>query len=281
MGGSTRPDTKTRPEAGDSKSTVVRPQLSVRRRRLFALMATSLPFLLLGLLEVYLRLGGYGYDTAFFKMDRDDSGKEILLNNDSFMFRFFPPALARWPGSFRLIAKKPAEVQRIFIFGESAAMGDPQPTVGPARVLEVLLREKFPGQKFEVVNLGVTAINSHVSLPIAQDVAARGQGDIWLIYMGNNEMVGPFGAASVFGARAAPLSVVRLNLAIQKTRVGQLTVSLLHHLGGKPKNASWGGMKMFLQNQVPPDEDHRKTVYQNFDRNLRDIVRSGQRSGAL
>jgi len=42
--------------------------------------------------------------------------------------------------------------------------------------------------------------------------------------MGNNEMVGPFGAATVFGAKAPPLGFVRLNLAIQKTRVGQLLV---------------------------------------------------------
>lgn len=265
---------------GALKSAAACPVFSRRRRLLFVLLALSLPLVLLGLLEVCLRLGGYGYNPAFFKMERDASGKKILLNNDSFMFRFFPPELARWPGSFKLEAEKPAEVQRIFIFGESAAMGDPQPSVGPAHIMEVLLREKFPGQKFEVVNLGITAINSHVILPIARDVAAHGRGDIWLIYMGNNEMVGPFGAASVFGARAAPLPLVRFNLAIQRTRVGQLAVSLLHRLGGKSKKSSWGGMEMFLQNQVPPADARRETVYQNFDHNLRDMVRAGQRSGA-
>lgn len=56
-------------------------------------------------------------------------------------------------------------------------MGDPQPAYGASRYLEVLLRERFPHEKFEVVNLGVTAINSHVILPIAREVASRGQGD--------------------------------------------------------------------------------------------------------
>jgi tetratricopeptide (TPR) repeat protein len=240
----------------------------------------ALPLVLVGLLEVCLRLGGYGFDPAFFQVGRDDSGKKVLRNNDSFILRFFPPELARWPASFNLAAEKPADVQRIFIFGESAAMGDPQPSVGPSHILGVLLRERFPEHKFEVINLGITAINSHVILPIARDVAARGRGDLWLVYMGNNEMVGPFGAASAFGARAVPRPVVRLNLALQKTRVGQFATSLLRQLDGESPKHAWGGMEMFLQNQIPPDNPGRETVYRNFDRNLRDLVHAGQAGGA-
>lgn len=254
--------------------------MSRGKKWLFRVTALALPFLALLLVEIGLRIGGYGYDPAFFKMEREGTGKKFLINNDRFTLRFFPPELARWPGTFKLAAEKPADVQRIFILGESAAMGDPQPSLGASRHLEILLRERFPGQKFEIVNLGITAINSHVIRPIAQEIAARGQGDIWLIYMGNNEMVGPFGAATVFGSRAPPLAAVRGNLAIQKTRVGQLAVSWLRGLGGKSKNASWGGMKMFLQNQIPPNDPRRETVYQNFASNLRDIVQTGRASGA-
>jgi tetratricopeptide (TPR) repeat protein len=268
------------PAPPEKKPAAPRPPLSPGRKWSFRFVALSLPFLALALVEVVLRLAGYGYDPAFLKVERAADGKKYLINNDRFTQRFFPPELARWPGTFKLAVEKPTDVQRIFIFGESAAMGDPQPSLGASRYLEVLLREKFPDQKFEVVNLGITAINSHVILPIAQDIAAQGQGDLWLIYMGNNEMVGPFGAATVFGSRAPPLSAVRFNLALQKTRLGQLAVASLRNLGGKPKNASWGGMKMFLQNQIPPDDPRRETVYQNFDCNLRDIVALGQGSGA-
>jgi hypothetical protein len=239
-----------------------------------------LPFLVVALIELALRIGGYGYPTDFFKVDRDASGKAWLVNNDQFTLRFFPPELARWPSPFRISEEKPANIQRIFILGESAAMGDPEPSVGASHYLEILLRERFPGQAFEIVNLGITAINSHVIFPIARDVAARGRGDIWLIYMGNNEMVGPFGAATVFGARAWPLSAARLNLAIQKTRVGQLALQCLRALGGKSKNAGWRGMKMFLENQVPPDDPRRETVYRNFKSNLQDILHAGRKSGA-
>ncbi len=247
---------------------------------LFRLAAVALPLVVLLILELILRVSGVGYATSFFQAEQSPDGKKYWVNNDRFTLRFFPPELARWSGTFQLLADKPAEVQRVFIFGESAAMGDPQPSVGASRYLEILLREKFPGQKFEIVNLGITAINSHVILPIAKDVAARGQGDIWLIYMGNNEMVGPFGAATVFGSRAPALSAVRFNLAVQNTRVGQLAVKWLRNLGGKPSNSTWGGMKMFLQNQIPPDDARRETVYKNFDQNLRDIVTLGRDSGA-
>ena len=245
---------------------------------LFRLLAVLLPVVALGLLETGLRLGGYGYSTAFFK-EVSYEGKPFLVDNETFVRRFFPGELARWPSSFKIEPVKPKDTIRIFVLGESAAMGDPQPAFGAGRYLAVLLRERFPGTKFEVINLGITAINSHVILPIARDCANR-QGDIWIIYMGNNEMVGPFGATTVFGSRAPPLALVRLNLALQKSRTGQLLVSFLRNLGGKSKNTSWGGMQMFLENQIPPGDARKETVYKNFAANLRDIVEAGLDSGA-
>jgi tetratricopeptide (TPR) repeat protein len=271
---------KTAAPVSQKPDEPARKPLSRGRLWLFRLTALTLPFVFLIILEILLRIAGVGYPTNFFRTERGSDGKDYLLNNDRFTLRFFPPELARWPGTFKLLADKPSDVQRIFIFGESAAMGDPQPSVGASRYLQILLREKFPDQKFEIVNLGITAINSHVILPIAEDVAARGRGDIWLIYMGNNEMVGPFGAATVFGSRAPALSAVRFNLVVQKTRVGQLAVNWLRNLGGKPANSTWGGMKMFLQNQIPPDDTRRETVYKSFGQNLRDIVALGRESGA-
>jgi tetratricopeptide (TPR) repeat protein len=202
-----------------------------------------------------------------------------LLNHEAFCQRFFPPQLVRWPDPFNMAAVKPPDTIRIFVFGESAAMGDPQPAYGAGRYMEVLLRDRFPQKKIEVINLGITAIDSHVILPIARECAPR-QGDFWIIYMGNNEMVGPFGAATVFGARALPRWAAQLNLAIQKTRTGQLLVASLRKLGGNSKNTSWGGMEMFLENQIAPADSRKDTVYHNFDGNLCDIVSAGVNSGA-
>ena len=105
--------------------------MSPYRKWLFRLIAlVVMPLLLLlvagGLLETGLRIGGYGYDTSFFR-SISVNGHEYLLNNENFCQRFFPPQLVRWPDPFKIDAVKPPDTIRIFIFGESAAMGDPQP----------------------------------------------------------------------------------------------------------------------------------------------------------
>jgi tetratricopeptide (TPR) repeat protein len=253
--------------------------LSQGKRWLFRIiLLVVLPALLLGGLEAGLRLVGYGFSPDFFKKIRRD-GKDYYINNENFTLRFFPPQLARWPDPFIFPAQKAPDTIRVFVFGESAAMGDPQPAFGASRYLEMQLRGKFPGKKIEMINLGITAINSHVILPIARE-CARHDGDFWIIYMGNNEMVGPFGAATVFGAQALPRKLAQLNVALQATRTGQLLVSCLRKLGGKAKNTSWGGMEMFLENRIAPGDPRKETVYRNFEGNLRDIVALGVNSGA-
>jgi tetratricopeptide (TPR) repeat protein len=255
------------------------PVLSPRRKWAFRLIAlVCVPLLVFGGLEAALRLAGYGYHTGFF--DTISIGhQKFLVDNENFSLRFFPPQLTRWPNPILMEAQKPAHTYRIFILGESAAQGDPEPAYGAGRYLEVLLRERYPDEHFEVVNAAITAINSNVILPIARE-CARHQGDLWIIYMGNNEMVGPFGGATVFGAKAPPWWLIRLTLAVQQTRVGQLITSLIREFKRNPAEASWGGMQMFLGNQIAPDDPRREVVYRNFQRNLQDILRAGLDSGA-
>ena len=233
------------------------------RRRWFRLAALLLPVVLILLLELVLRLVGYGYPTCFFLRSGD-----AYVENQDFTRRYFPPGLARSPQPIVLKAKKPAGTCRIFVFGESAAMGDPEPAFGFGRVLEVLLRERF-GKPVEVVNVAVTAINSHVIRRIAMDCKAL-EGDLWIIYMGNNEVVGPFGAGTIFGKQVPSRAFINLTLACKATRVGQLLGTLI-----RPKSpAAWGGMEMFLNQQVRHDDPRMSKVYAHFEHNLRDIVKA-------
>jgi tetratricopeptide (TPR) repeat protein len=246
---------------------------------LFRFTLLLLPFLLFGVLEVTLRVGGYGYNPQFFKRVRI-GGDEFLVQNEDFSLRFFPKETVRNPGPLRFPVRKAPGTFRIFILGESAAMGDPAPSFAPSRYLEMLLHEKYPGMKFEVVNMAFTAINSNVILPIARECAAH-EGDLWIIYMGNNEMVGPFGAATVFGRQAPAWPYVRLVTALQRLRTGQWFMELGRRFAGREqKTSAWGGMGMFLDKQITPDSPLKETVYRNFQKNLHDIVRTGVNSGA-
>ena len=251
-----------------------------RRRLLYILIAAViLPLALIGAAELGLRLSGYGYSTHFFRPLRI-GGQEYLVDNDKFGWRFFPPEISRSPTPMRLLAHKPPGTYRIFVLGESAALGDPEPAFGMARYLQALLNERYPQTRFEVVPAAMTAINSHAVLPIARECAAH-EGDLWIVYMGNNEMIGPFGAITVFGSQAPPLWYVRLSLAIQRTRLGQLLASAGRRLtvGAGGHGPSWGGMQMFLKNQIAPGDPRKARVYRAFQRNLEDILRAGRSAG--
>src|SRR5258708_40356595 len=116
--------------------------------------------------------------------------------------------------------------------GESAAMGVRDPSVSFSRVLEIMLKERYSKTCFEVVNVSMVAINSHVVLQIARQ-CAQCQPDLFIVHLGNNEVVGPFGAAGVLGPFSPSLRLIRSNLALKTTRSGPL----LDPLGQSVKKA--------------------------------------------
>jgi tetratricopeptide (TPR) repeat protein len=272
---------KIKKEAVTCKIAFMNPTASSSKRRLWFMRLFAMivvPLFVLGVAELGLRLAGYGYDTSFFSQIRIQ-GQDYYVANDQFGYRFFPPDIARTPVPQRLAVNKSPHTCRIFVFGESAAMGDPDYSYGAWRYLQVLLRERFPGTDFEVVCVAMTAINSHAILPMARECARR-DGDLWIIYMGNNEMVGPFGAGTVFGSRAPGVGFVRTDLAIKTMRIGQLLNSLVQRWGLHSSTpTTWSGLSMFTEHQLRYDDPNRLRAYGNFRRNLADILRAGHDAG--
>ena len=237
------------------------------------------PLLLLAVVELGLRVAGAGYPTRFL-LTRADSSNRTLVQNNQFGWRFFGPQMARVPAPISLPQPKPPGTIRVFVFGESAAFGDPQPRYGFCRMLEAMLELRYPGVHFEVVNAAMTGIDSHVVRPIAYD-AAKADGDVWVIYMGNNEIVGPFGAGTVFGPQVPPLPLIRASLALKATRLGQALDNLRSRFQKVPADKSeWGGMTMFLDQRIAASDSRMKAVYHNFEKNLGDIIQAGQTRGA-
>ncbi len=263
----------------DPASAARAPRFAPRRLWLFRVAALALaPLLALGALELGLRLGGFGYSTAFF-VPAEVHGRRALIPNERFGWRFFGPELSRSPFPAVLSPKKAPNTRRIFVLGESAAFGDPQPAFGLARMLEILLQSRRPESRFEVVNVSMTAVNSHALLPVARD-CARLEGDVWVVYMGNNEVVGPFGAGTVFGPQAPSLALIRASLALKATRTGQLLERALASFRPRPPAGAWGGLAMFLEQRIRPADPRMTSVYAAFQRNLDDLIRTGLRSNA-
>src|SRR5262249_17446851 len=129
-----------------------------------------LPLLLIGLGETVLRICGVGFPTDV-TVPCTVGGRPASCYNLFFTAPFFPPGMITMPQMYAIPAENPPRTFRIFVLGESAAMGDPEPAYGFSRYLEVMLDERYPSMKFEVVNTGSVAINSHVVLPIAKGLA--------------------------------------------------------------------------------------------------------------
>jgi len=251
-----------------------RQPVSGRRKWLFRLVGvTVMPALFLLLLNAGLWVCGYGYPTDFFvKID----GRAAYTTNRRFGWRFFPRAIARTPATYELADPKPDGVYRVFVLGGSAAMGEPQPAFSFGRYLEAMLRDAFPGVRFEVINAAMTAINSHVVREIARDCARR-RADLFVVYMGNNEVIGPYGCGTVFTSHFSSRAAIRASIWLKSTRIGQLMNSL--HLGGDGP-ADWKGLGLFLENQVAADDPGLGDVRGHFRANTTDILNTARSAGA-
>lgn len=257
-------------DSGHTRRAEKRPQRRARRLWLFRLTALIvIPTIVLLLLEFCLRVFGFGYPTGFSLKTRINE-HDVYVHNRQFCWRFFPKDIARTPVPFAVPVARLPDTYRVFILGASAALGVPDHAYGFGRILEVQLRARFPDINFEVVNAAAVAINSHVVLEIARD-CAKLQPDLFVVYLGNNEVVGPYGAGTIFAPISPSLSTIRAGLLLKSTRIGQLLQRLPAAFSSTSAPRSWTGPRMFLEKQVPADGPDLETVYQHFTQNLVDI----------
>ena len=165
------------------------PSPGPHRRPWFRIAAILLPILMVVGIEGGLRGSGLHRQTRFW-IPAGDTGQ--LTPNPGFAARFVGPSLARMPRSIVVDSTPPAKALRILMFGESAALGDPDPAFGVGRFLQALLEYRLPDRRVEVINTAITAPNS---------IETRGPavipGDLrtnsGFLVRGNNELLGPSG----------------------------------------------------------------------------------------
>ncbi len=96
--------------------------------------------------------------------------------------------------------------------------------------------------------------------------------------MGHNEVMGPFGAGTVFGQKTPPLAALRLGLGLKQLRLGQWIASLIDSTEGAD-GTKWKGMGMFLDQQLRATDPQLNWVYASYKKNLSDILATGRRAG--
>lgn len=235
-------------------------------------IAVLVPVLLIVLAESALRLFNVGYSTNLMEPCRVH-GQPYSCYNPFFAAPFFPPGVIKTPQFYTIPNQKPPGTYRIFVFGESAAEGDPDFAYGFSRYLEVMLRDRFPALRFEMVNTGMVAINSSVIRLIARDLASY-KPDFYIVYSGSNEVVGPYGPGTVLTSSFLSRPMIRASIFVRSLRLDQLLSS------AGTQRSEWRGMEMFLNKQVRADSPGLGAAYDNFAANLKDILTAGQNSGA-
>jgi tetratricopeptide (TPR) repeat protein len=264
-------------QPGASNKTEQHSVISAGRLWLFrSIAAVVIPVLALVLLETALRVIGYGYPTsAFVKYGVDN--RAVYCSNINFAWQFFPPKISRQFEPFVVPEEKSHNSYRIFIIGESAAQGQPEPAYCFGRQLRVMLRRQYPSVNFEVFTAAMPAINSHAVARIAKD-CARLKPDLFVVYMGNNEVIGPYGAGTVFAPLSKSLLLIRMGTAIKGTRIGELITSIAGSMKKSPQQ--WTGLDMNLSKQIRRDDEQMRYVYSHFRSNLEDIIKYAQKAGA-
>ena len=250
-----------------------------RRNTRLALAALTLlaPLGLFALLECALRVGGVGSAPTLFS---EIEGRDAYTTNLDFAERFFSGDTTIRPVPAYFGSEKSRDSYRIFVLGGSAAFGDLMPEYGFSRVLGVLLNERYPKVRFEVVNAAVAAVNSHIVLPVLREAAGY-DADLFVVYLGNNEVVGPYGPGAVgtstgMAGTTQSLWRIRASLWARRLRVGQLA----RRIGGlaprgdasSPLPDAATAMERLQRTLVRPGDPDLERSYAHFARNLEDMV---------
>ncbi len=152
------------------------------------------PALIFLCFEIGLRLSGYNAEKRDLFVEYEVNDKYLVVNPE-YVTRYFPsfkPQIASNP--FK--KEKTDSTFRVFVFGGSSTQGFPYNFYYSfSSQLEQKLLLNTQGLHVEVINLGITAVNSYVIYDLAKKIQHY-QPDAILIYAGHNEYYGSFGVGS-------------------------------------------------------------------------------------
>ena len=119
---------------------------------LWLLFSLGMPLLLLAGIEAGLRYAGYGVNLDDLFLSTPD-GQYLYMNKD-ISKRYFTLSQATTGNPEFFKKEKDSRTFRMFVLGESAALGFPYPNnISFQRMLKYALREANPQRDIEIVNL--------------------------------------------------------------------------------------------------------------------------------
>ena len=224
------------------------------------------------MVEIALRLFGFGGYPPFIRsVGTLPQGEQLCIVEPaaSKPYFFANPTRPGYAEQSSFIMPKPKDTLRIFIIGESAAKGYPQPrNLAMSEFLQTMLGDVLPQKRVEVINLGTTAVASFPLVYQVQD-ALRYQPDWLVFYVGNNEFFGAYGTASINAAGTMPLWALKLMRAARGLALVQAVESVVR--AGADENRTLME-QMIGQTFIACDSPLREAAARNLQANLGDML---------
>lgn len=252
--------------------------LTRSKRLLFIVVLLSLPFVLLLASEGVLRLCGFGGNDPVLRKVGSVPGGSLVLADQAGAISYFFANKAR-PGyndQYQFVDPKPTNTFRVFIVGESAAKGYPQPrNLASSAFLQKMLTDAWPERKVEIINLGTTAVASFPVLGMMTE-ALEYQPDLIIIHTGHNEFFGAYGVNSISrgGAGITRLKLTRFVRSLALVQALSKWLSSNDPLKGKTLMEI-----MAAQSYTPPDDSIRTTAAGNLYANISEMLRRAKERG--
>ncbi len=269
-------------QADDAAKPAAAPPSGARARFFWAALILIPAFFFL-LLEGGLRLFNYGGEDDLVLL-RESYGERYYQINRQVARRYFSSDEANIPDARdeAFAFKKSARTFRIFCLGGSTTAGWPyQYNAGFPSQLQARLSQLFPERDFEVINVGISAINSYSVLDFTRELL-RYQPDLFLIYMGHNEFYGALGVASTQGIGLSR-SFIKAYLALEKFKLVQLMRGAVAWLRRSPVRT--GEQHTLMENMVGDkkillDSPKYRRARADFAANLGEILETIKKAGA-
>jgi lysophospholipase L1-like esterase len=253
------------------------------KRRLFLAITLALPIVVVAMLELALRLFGWGgYPSFIVRAGEVAPGKMLhsIRIDASRPYFFANPERPGFADDTAFLMPKPADTIRIFLIGESAAKGYPQPrNLSMGAFLQEMLGDlvKDEGKRVEVINLGTTAVASYPLVAMTKEVVAYDP-DYVVFYVGNNEFFGAYGTASINSVGTLPTWALPLMATVRGLAVIQATESLFQ--GGATQDRTLME-QMIGQMSIAPDSPLREAAARNLETHLGAMIAAVKSAGAI
>ncbi len=209
-----------------------------------------------------------------FLLDGESHHQPAWIDNPFFTYRFLA-ARAAQPSLPVVALKTPLPgTLRVCLLGGSATMGNPDPSFGIGRQLELMLQSRYPDHPVEVVNMALDNGNSHILREVARDLAQL-QPQAVVVMTGNEEVAGPYGPASTLGRFHHSSRIARLLVLFSRTHLSQLCAAALNRLSpARADLQAWRSQEpITLKGRMSPNDPRLKSAYRSFRKNLGAILR--------